>query len=633
MLGAALAVVVVLFIVWQKLYVNDKANFLVPSSDAQWIIEAKPYSPDLQTSAQNIGFFRTTFKTASPQQNIVLNARAFKLFRLFIDDQLMFESPENIRGWKKEYELTLPHLDAGHHELVAMVLNNNGPPAFLLYSEQLNLSTDTSWEFRPTGGGWGNAGLATERKHSEISSKYPVTYSALISTIQYGLLLLVLFIGFAKYYRGIKNFADLELLRFFLFFAWFLYLTGFLINPKVMGFDYVGHIEYIDYVAANWRIPFAQDGWEMFQSPLYYMVSAILLTLLKLIFSDHTSYNLLVLLPLFCILAQIEIGYRCARYAFPTNNFAQLTTLGFCGLAPLNLYMSQFVGNAVFTSAITAWIVLLTLRSIKEPGYLISVQGKFLFGIGIGLALLSKVTPILLIPPVLVALVTSMAKSKQEAKQVMLSVATNGVTIFLISGWYYIRNWLHMGKVFIGGWDSSRGIMWWQEPGFRTWHDFMDFGASLTHPIYSATYGFWDSLYSTFWLDGLLGSVANFQQALPWNVEFMITLALLSLLPTLGLLLGSFFTFKKVLAGDSSPVLMFCLGVIAIYFAAMLYYYVDSPATSAAKSGYTLEILPCFGILTAYGLDKMAKFRRAKLTVSALMVWWGGFSYIAFFPH
>lgn len=44
---------------------------------------------------------------------------------------------------------------------------------------------------------------------------------------------------------------------------------------RTRALDWWGHIEYVEYVLANWRIPPAQEGWQFYQPPLYYFSSAL----------------------------------------------------------------------------------------------------------------------------------------------------------------------------------------------------------------------------------------------------------------------------------------------------------------------------------------------------------------------
>ena len=53
----------------------------------------------------------------------------------------------------------------------------------------------------------------------------------------------------------------------------------FKLNFQV-GSDIWGHIEYIDFIVTKYSLPLATDGWEMFQAPLNYILSAPLYALL-----------------------------------------------------------------------------------------------------------------------------------------------------------------------------------------------------------------------------------------------------------------------------------------------------------------------------------------------------------------
>jgi hypothetical protein len=91
----------------------------------------------------------------------------------------------------------------------------------------------------------------------------------------------------------------------------------------------------------------------------------------------------------------------------------------------------------------------------------------------------------------------------------------------------------------VGGWDESRGYIWWQEPGYRTIHQFVSFGPALFHPVYSAVQGFWDGFYSTLWLDGYIGSMVDFDFSPAWNLDWLLAGTWLGLLPTAALLAGA----------------------------------------------------------------------------------------------
>jgi hypothetical protein len=87
--------------------------------------------------------------------------------------------------------------------------------------------------------------------------------------------------------------------------------------PAPAGFDVGGHLDYIVFLLKNHRVPLATDGWQMFQSPLNYLVSVPLYHVLESVAEPATVVLLLRLLPLGCGFVQIELCYRASRRVFP----------------------------------------------------------------------------------------------------------------------------------------------------------------------------------------------------------------------------------------------------------------------------------------------------------------------------
>src|SRR3989344_5391513 len=64
------------------------------------------------------------------------------------------------------------------------------------------------------------------------------------------------------------------------------------------GPDWLGHLQYIQYVSEHWRIPPWEMGWEAYQPPFYYFVGAIWLRLADLILPFHEAISSLQILSL-----------------------------------------------------------------------------------------------------------------------------------------------------------------------------------------------------------------------------------------------------------------------------------------------------------------------------------------------
>ncbi len=165
----------------------------------------------------------------------------------------------------------------------------------------------------------------------------------------------------------------------------------------------------------------------------------------------------------------------------------------------------------------------------RGPSYFV------LMGFVWGLALLSKMTAVLLAHAVIIVLLVHTKTVQRPLKSaVMPTITVFGFSI-LTAGWYYFRNYIELGIFFV---DPSSALQWWQDPSYRTWSQLLSFGQSLSYPVYAGVKGFWDGIYSTLWLDGFNSGLMSFRYRPPWNENFMAAGALLALLPSFIILSG-----------------------------------------------------------------------------------------------
>ena len=197
--------------------------------------------------------------------------------------------------------------------------------------------------------------------------------------------------------------------------------------------------------------------------------------------------QLLRFLPLLCGIAQVEICYRAARRVYPDRRDMQIVCTALGGLLPMNLYISQYIGNEPLAGCLSALVVLWCIYILTASSPRLETKAIVGLAVLLGCAILAKVTAVLLLAPVCIVVYYRGGKEAitWRWKDVLILVA--GVAV--VSGWYFLRNWVEFGKPFVGGWDTARGIIWWQDPGFRTPAQFARFGAALTQPIAAGTAG------------------------------------------------------------------------------------------------------------------------------------------------
>ncbi|MBI4685929.1 MAG: hypothetical protein HY755_12130 [Nitrospirae bacterium] len=571
--------------------------------------------------------------------NSILTIHAMSTAEVYFDGHLILPFTVSLQDWKKPQTINLNNfLTTGEHEIYITVFNKNGPALLLAYCEALKLFTGEDWEASLDRTDWAQAVPVDRISTPELSKNFTSPTESFLSLIPFYLPLFVviffltIFLHFKPDRIGWirKLMSNPSKIRWLLLGAWtVLAMNNIAKIPLYIGFDVKEHYDYIMYVAEKWRVPLPNEGWQMFQSPLYYLISAALYSILSQFFSIKTVAIMLRIIPLISGAMQVEISYRAVRYIFPTRWDLQVMGTIIGGLLPMNLYISQVVGNEPLSGILSATVVIMGLRLLQSGRDIFQKKHLVFLGAVLGFALLTKVTAVLLIPPVMFLLIYVMLKNGQSIKNIIAGLLLVLSVTFIISGWYYLRNWIELGKPFIGGWESSRQIVWWQDPGYRTMQDSISFGKSLTYPIYSAVNGFWDSIYSTLWLDGFIGSITSYEFRPPWNYNFMLSGALLALLPTAGIIIGILATVLRPSTASQNGQLfsVYCIG---IYFIALFYLYSNVPIYSTAKATYTLGLIPCYAIMCVTGLNFIMSNIYMRAGIYALFSCWAIAAYLSY---
>jgi hypothetical protein len=688
---------------------------------AEWIVRRET---PVNLGAFAAGYTQTIFKTAFtndvPIKNATIGIRAMRDAEVYLDGRLIAPYRGEFKEWKETRIVPLAgELPPGKHELLVKVMNKDGTLALLAFSDALGIHTGRGgqWETSIDGQRWRQAENASDPISADITSKFKPVGEAFTSSLKYLLpAFTALFVLAYNFGAVIKRFPFIAVigpsrLRWLLMAAWIVLAGNNIYKlPMNLGYDSKGHYEYIIYMYEQWRIPFADQGWQMFQPPLYYFLSACLIPALEYIVKRDDVLTMLRIVPYACVLVQIEVCYRAMRHSFASRPEIQILGLVVGGLLPMNLYMGQFVGNEPLAGALSSVFVIMSfgffdgvrphatdgvrrfdavaepqLDAVAEP-QLDAVAGPQLDAVAappsallgasmggrskrymavagavLGLALLTKITPIVLIPPLALTLAYAAAVGRGFKKGrlsdavaapqldavaapqldtvaapppaltgFVSSATVVAATAFIVAGWYYALVWIKFGKPFIGGWDPSRGISWWQNPAYRTPADFSRFGRSLTHPIYGVLDGLWDSLYSTFWLDGSLSGITDFGSRPPWNYDLMFASLPFTVILTAGIIAGIISILSAPWRNINNGRLLSVMYIL-FHVAAVSYLFLILPVYSTAKATYMSGITPCFAIAFAAGLELIANRRILYSSAAAVVSCWAIVNYLSYF--
>lgn len=629
---------VVLVLAWKVVIESPKTPLLLPENRAIWIkLDLEP-DIGIGQSRSNRVIFRKTFELPGTIQSAPATIKGFRSFRVFVDDaEIAGIEPPRI-PWMDETVFDLAkRARPGLNFLYVEAMNDAGHPAVLFHCEALDLRTDLSWEVSLGGDSWQPVAAAAEKRQPAISEQFPGSFSALASVFPV-FFAVMLFVAGCLMLRDshplLRRVAQHSIwkpgrFRFVVMLAWTVLCLNNLVKlPLFTGFDAEPHVDYIKLIANQWTLPLADDGWQCFQAPLYYAIAAVWLTLVSVVFDPEASLRLLDVIPLICGLVQIEFLHRSLRLLHCGDAKTINVSLLAGAFLPMHVYISQAGGNEPLAGALTAALVFVTLRQWSFPADGTLPQFAWRAGLLFGAAILAKVTAVLLLPIMLgmIALAT-----RRDGGDLRKGLSANGAFVLaaiMVCGWYFARNWLRFGKPFVGGWEND-DFFYWQDPTFRTPSDFYTFGAAISSPIFASFHGFWDGLYSSFWLDGYLSLNSLGEGQAGWNMTYMLALAPLSLpLCAIGFA-GWMLGLRSADAGIRRSVqfLTFCL---AAYLAGMLFLFLRAPNFSTVKATYMTGLLPCFAVLFSLGFQRLAKGQKRFGAATGFVCAWAATVYIAF---
>ncbi len=612
--------------------------FLYDRDGAQWIRLDEPVTLKAHAAGEVIRRYRTTFVVEKAPAVAILHIQGMRAASVFLDGDCVFEAPDDLSRWKEPCTVDLtPRLTPGAHTVRITVLNRNGPACLIAYCPELGLYSGEPWEASNDGRIWTPA-VPVERAHPyepaqeimsipEVFAEWLPVYAAIFAAAFACSLAL-------RRYPGVQAALPPSTVRWIVLGGWLVLSANNMWKlPLGLGFDQAGHFDYIEYIARTWHVPLASEGWQMSQAPLYYFISALLFRVIEGVLPDESLVCLLRIVPILCGAAQVELCYRTARRVFPARGDVQTLATVLGGLMPMNLYRSQYVSNEPLAGLLIGCVVLLAIALLQQREQF-RLRQCVAIGLVLGLALLAKVTALLIMFPVAFAIIYAGCAGEGSARRVAARTIKALSIVFglagLIAGWYYFRNYIEFGRPFMGGWEAVRGIEWWQDPGYRTPNQLLAFGDALIHPIFSGVYSFWDGIYSTLWMDGFISGMADLETMPHWNYGFVLPGMWFALLPTLAILIGLAATLSRPVKSSSSGLILAAL-CVGIYFAALLLLFLTNPFYCVVKAFYALGALSSLALLGAVGFEKMLRWGPARPVIHALFACWAVSAYLGFF--
>lgn len=284
-------------------------------------------------------------------------------------------------------------------------------------------------------------------------------------------------------------------------------LLGLMFNAAIPPFeapDESDHFGYIVHLRTVGRLPVQEIGAppsESHQGPLYYAIAALFagpflsadVTVL-LQPNPHWGYDLsrpgqpnnlnrfshgpeaswpyspaawvihwVRLLSLACGAGTVLMAYALVRTVFPESSSLALGAAAWVAFNPQFLFITNVINNdalAIFLGATVFWRLILALRD-----GLTGRSGAWL-GVLLGLALLAKLTTVLLLP--LAALMIAYLGWREGWRKVAGPTLRMVFALLITSGWWFLRNQLLYGDLLAYGrwravWDARPTPLGWGE--------------------------------------------------------------------------------------------------------------------------------------------------------------------------
>ncbi len=589
---------------------SPRIAFLTTRGPAEWIVYPKPSDRRVYQTMELSAEFRRSFVLSQPPGSAVLTLRALKHYLLTINGTPVEIASAPPANWKQSTEFDISKLlRAGTNDISVAVFNSNGPPALwlTLNAGTVTLNTDRDWDVSLAGAVWrparpvsqpeeigpGNEIYGGENTISSLCRNIPVLLlfaalsAAIVWTCAWWLKKYQTSSGlFGQIYSS--RFAVMAMLAAALRWA-ALFFNNIHLLPNTVGFDAETHLDYVNYIIKHRALPLATDGWEMCQAPLYYIISALVVSPLHSSVTSDVAVRWLRILGLLVGLVQVGLVFLSLRLLFPKQIGKQLFGLVLVACLPELLYISQYISNESMAAMWTTASIYFCLRLLKEDRG--SWQLSAATGLCLGAALLTKVTALLAIPFIGGALAGWLwLKRSKEVGAWLRTLGVVMLTCFAVCGWHYLRVWRHFGSPIVNDWDPASGFAWWTDDGYHTAAYFSSFGASLIHPFYSVFHGFFDGIYSTLWGDGLYGGMTALRTRPPWNYGLMASGFLLALLPTAVILTGIAACVRRFVR-QPEPAWFLLLGLPATTLAALIYMNLKLPFYCNVKAFYGMMAL------------------------------------------
>lgn len=569
----------------------------------------------------------------TPPSSLPVEVRAMRELRIFVDGELRFDFGDWPRsGWKDPVALDLgPWLAAAGEALTIEVTNDRGPPALQVVALEEAaapwIETGHAPWYASTRGLPPTPAVVAGRGEPELGAApwrwaRPLLHRALL-----GAVVALVLVGFLRYCRGRRRAerggppgdpheedaagaapgARRRWLWLPVAAALLLVAAANLWNASRFPYtrshmDWGGHRQHLRYAANHWRPPLAEEGWQMYQPPLYYWAGGAVLRASRPHVDQEAALRRVQLLGAAAGVLHVLLAAAVLRRFGPRSGRAQAVALLAVGLAPGAITTNAMLTNEPFAALMCGLPLAAGAALLADRRYGV-MTGAFLGLLG-GLALLSKFTGLMPVAAVGAVLGVAFLDEAGRRRAVAATLAAFLLVAALVAGPYYARNVAVYGKPFVGNWDPESGQYYEQEPGYRTPRFWGTVGDVFVHPPARARYSsFWDGLYASWW-----GEIHdNFVRPHPpRTIRLSLLLFALAAVPTAAGAMGLVRSLRRSFGADPRHRVHLLFVVVSLFSVASLGVFMARlPYVSTMKAFFLLNLTVPAAVFIGWGLSRL----------------------------
>lgn len=204
--------------------------------------------------------------------------------------------------------------------------------------------------------------------------------------------------------------------------------------------DCGGHLGYVYYIYTTHSVPLGNPigGYQFYQPPLYYVITAIWLKIYALLGVDPAQWDeALQMLPVFYTTAILvflnKIGIRL-RY----SPLGRCVTLGLAAFLPYSIYLGGALNNDPLTTLFMVMCVYFTIKWYQEP----QLKTIIAMAVCIGCAMMTKLSGAMIAPAMAVVMLWKAWQNRQQWKDWVKQFACFGLIAFPLGLWHPVHCWI-----------------------------------------------------------------------------------------------------------------------------------------------------------------------------------------------